>query len=195
MRHTRMTWLVVTLLALTSCAPSVKIHPSPPSTRMPPTTAAPTATPPPLGQVPTKCPVTNADPQRRLSLAPVIGTTPVWATWLPGPSIFHGAPGEYVAPYGWAMTKAIWEVGPNYSDAVTVRGEDIFDHSPLLFQFEDTVTADAVLDPQHPGHPVSSVGADWREWGSAIMPPKAGCYMMQVSWATGHWDITFAFGA
>jgi len=56
-------------------------------------------------------------------------------------------------------------------------------------------TADAVLDPQHPDHPVSVVGEGWAEWGTLFVVPKAGCYVVEVSWSTGHWSVTFAAGA
>jgi hypothetical protein len=226
----RTTWLVVALLLLTSCTLSPQAHPSPTPTWAPPVTATPTATPPPLGQLPANCPVTDAHPQivfshlpdgscdwrlARLGLVAAwawwppgpggrLGLVAAWAWWPPGPSVFHTTPsyarGLYVAPYGWAMTTVVWEVGPSYSHNVSIRdvsirGEDIFDHTPLLFPFlDDTPTANAAVDPQHPNHPVSAVGSDWREWGSYLMPPKAGCYTMQVSWPTGHGDVTFAFG-
>ena len=56
-------------------------------------------------------------------------------------------------------------------------------------------TADAELDPQHPDHPVSVVGEGWAEWGTLFVVPKAGCYVVEVSWAAGHWSVTFAAGA
>jgi hypothetical protein len=59
----------------------------------------------------------------------------------------------------------------------------------------DDPTAQAVLDPRHPGHPISAIGVSWAEWGSYIVVPKAGCYSLEVSWPTGHWIVTFAFGA
>src|SRR5260221_10032343 len=158
MSGTRKAWLVIALLVLTGCAPASQVHLSPTPTVKPlaTSTATATATPPPLGPVPKTCPVTTAHPQAVFSeLAPVLGTAPVWATWPPGPSVYRGTPNLYEAPYGWAMTKVVWEVGPRYSYAISVHGEDIFDHTPLLLQFlNDTPTADAVLDPQHPDHPV-----------------------------------------
>lgn len=194
----RSAWLVVMLLVLTSCAPSAQVRTPPTPTWGPLATSTPTATPPPLGPLPQHCPVSTLHESPLLSgLAPVIGASPVYATW--PTTIFHLTPTTanslYAAPYGWQGQKVIWEVGPSYAHPVTIRGEDTSDHTPLLFQFlNDTPTADAVLDPQHPDHPVSVVGADWAEWGSYIVPPKAGCYAMEVSWPTGHWDITFAFG-
>jgi hypothetical protein len=119
----------------------------PAPTWMPFPTATPTVVPP-LARVPTNCPVIDAHPQAEFSQPhAVIGVSPLWATWEAGPCIFHGAPEEYLSSYSWAMTKTIWEVGPNYSDMVSVLGEDNFDHTPLLFQFGgDTATAIAVLD-------------------------------------------------
>ena len=172
-------------------------------TRVPTPTATPTPVPPvpTLGPIPQHCPVSNSTPHMILQgLAPVIGASPVWATWPPGPSILKGQPdptlNTYEPPYGWAMLKTIWEVGPNYTHPVTVQGHDLFDHTPLLFQFLDyTPTADGVLDPQHPDHPRSVVGEEWAEWGSVFVIPKAGCYVVDVSWPTGHWSVTFAVGA
>ncbi len=170
-------------------------------TRVPTPTATPTPVPPvpPLGPVPQHCPVSNPTPHMSLpGLGPVIGASPVWADWTPGGVIAHlsqADPDTYEPPYGWAMLKTIWEVGPNYTHAVTVRGHDLFDHTPLLFQFDDTPVADAVLDAQHPNHPWSVVGVGWTEWGSDFVVPKAGCYVVDVSWSAGHWSVTFAAGA
>jgi len=93
------------------------------------------------------------------------------------------------------MTKVVWEVGPNYRRLITLRGHNLFDQTPLLFQFaEPTPVADEVLDPSNPDHAGSAIGPDWAEWGSYIVVPKAGCYQMDVSWPTGHWSVTFAAG-
>jgi hypothetical protein len=128
----------------------------------------------------------------------------VWSTWPTGPSRFHlvfASPplpqnSNYDPRYGWQIVKMIWEVGPNYTYLISVQGHDLFDHTPLLFQFGgDTPTANAVLDPQHPSHPVSVVGDNYAEWGSVLVVPKAGCYSVQVSWPTGQWAVMFAAGA
>jgi hypothetical protein len=163
---------------------------------------SPTPLPPTPGPMPRNCAITTAQPQAKFpQLAPVIGAAPVWVAWPPGPSVFEifpstsAKPSVYIAPYGWPITKLIWEVGPNYSSTIAVRGHDVTDRTPLFFQFGEAPTADAVLDPQHPDHPGSVVGDGWAEWGSYIIVPKAGCYVMEVSWPTGHWDITFAVGA
>ncbi len=197
--------VLVALLLLAACT-----SPASPGTAhvgvTPPTSAAtviptPGSTEPKLGAVPQRCPVSNPIPHMRLpGLGPVIGTSPVWADWPPGgPVIAHlsqASPDTYQAPYGWALLKTIWEVGPNYTHPVTVRGYELVDHTPLFIQITNTSpTADAELDPQHPDHPVSVVGVGWAEWGTLFVVPKAGCYVVEVSWSTGHWSVTFAAGA
>ena len=171
-------------------------------------TLAATATPtlpsiPTPGPLPHDCPVTPP-PRQTISdmLAPVTGSSPVWATWAPGPSVFEVLPSTspnpsvYIAPFGWPITKVIWEVEPNYTHAVTLRGHEVTDNTPLEFQLGgNTPTTQAMLDPEHPGHPKSVIGPGWAEWGSYIIVPKSGCYTMDVSWPTGHWDVTFAAGA
>lgn len=199
-------WITVALILLAGCSgsgtPSVVRSSPQPTTAL---TVMPTPPPPvpTLGPVPSNCPVTNAHPQTIFSrLSPVIGTSPVWATWVPGPSRFHillpsppySPNSNYIAPYGWAAGKVIWEVGPDYTNLITLRGHDLFDNTPLLFQFNAAPTADAVLDPMNPEHPVPAGGPGWAEWGSYIVVPKAGCYQMDVSWPTGHWSVTFAAG-
>jgi hypothetical protein len=199
--------LVAVLFVLTSCAlpgsaSTVRSSTAPTST---PTPTRPTPTPTLAipGPLPQNCPVSTPHPQALFTqLAPVIGASPVWATWPPGPSRYHlvlpSPPypqnSNYEPGYGWAMAKVVWEVGPNYTHLVTVQGHDLFDHTPLLFQFaEPTPVADEVLDPQHPNHGPSVV--NYVEWGSYIVAPKAGCYTMQVSWPAGRWAVTFAAGA
>jgi hypothetical protein len=165
-------------------------------------TSASTPPIPTPGPLPRDCPMSTPAHSTIASNFEAIGASPVWAAWPPGPSIFElfpstsPHPSVYLPPYGWEMTKVVWAVGPNYPDLAMVRGYDIFDRTPLLIQFgDDSPTAAAMLDPQHPGHPRSVVGPDWAEWGSYIIVPKAGCYTMEVSWPAGHWEVTFAAGA
>ncbi len=204
LRHKSTYLLVAFLLLLASCASpgNQGTVPQPTSAPTPTATLTPLPPTPALGSIPQHCPISNSTPHMILpGLAPVIGTSPVWASWPPGPVIVHltptkNEPSTYLSPYGWAILKTIWEVGPNYTYPVTVRGYELFDHTPLLIQFLDNPpTADAVLDPQHPDHPVSVVGEGWAEWGSEFVVPKAGCYVVEVSWSTGHWSVTFAAGA
>jgi len=147
--HTPRFLLMALLLLLASCAEPANQGTVAVATLQPTSVPTPTATPtpvptePPLGPVPQHCPVSNPTPHMILSgLGPVIGASPVWADWPSGgPVIAHlsqAPPGVYEAPYGWAILKTIWEVGPNYTHPVTVRGHDLFDHhTPLLIQFTD----------------------------------------------------------
>lgn len=208
MLRTQSTWVLVAfLLVLASCTSPGPQTVGPVSTRPPTLVSTATATPipstPVIGPLPQNCPASHPTRQAISPyLSSVIGTSPVWASWIPGPNIFHLTPppnslypSTYEAPYGWELTKVVWEVGPDYHHSVTLRGYAVSDHTPLLFQFSDAPTADAILDPQHPDHPRSVIGMHWAEWGSYIVVPKAGCYVMEVSWPTGHWDLTFAVGA
>ena len=201
------TWVLIAfLLLLASCSSpgnpnAVQVGTKPPTRAV---TVSPTATPtePTPGPLPQNCPVSTPIFHRILpDLGPVIGTSPVWAEWPSGPSIFHllppsPYPSTYEPPYGRQALKVIWEVEPHYTHLITVRGYDLTDHTPLLLQFDDdTPTANAVLDPQQPSHPVSVIGDGWAEWGSNFVVSKAGCYSLEVSWPARHWAITFAVGA
>ena len=198
--------VIISILFVTMGACAMSNHHTPPQPQpaLTPTQQAVTTTPiatPPLGQIPTQCPVSTTTPQAKFSdLSPVIGASPVWATWVPGPKRYHlilppPYPSTYVSPYGWEMGKVIWEVGPNYSASVTVSGYDLADNTPLLFQASGNPVDPLVLDPRQPDHPVSVVGPGWAEWGTYIVVPKAGCYRMVVSWPQGSWSVTFAAGA
>jgi len=136
-RLSRMVILTGLLLVLTACTSPAPA--STPTASAPPPTSAGTVVPTPsptelrLDPVPQYCPVSNPTPHMSLpGLGPVIGASPVWADWPPGGPVIahlsHAPPGVYEAPYGWAILKTIWEVGPNYTHPVTVRGHDLFDH-------------------------------------------------------------------
>jgi hypothetical protein len=215
-RHARVLIVSFTVLMLLSCTqgksePTTAVTTFPTLTPLP--TTPPTSTPLPVptipvnstpGPLPTYCPVTNPMLHSiSANLLPMIGAAPVWATWpVKGPMIAHlnqppGSrfPSLFDPPYGWDITKLIWEVGPNYTQLVTIYGQDIFDHTPLILSFDGRKTIRATLDPSHPGHPFSAVGDNWAEWGSTIVVPKAGCYTVVVSWPQGSWQFTLAAGA
>jgi len=201
------TWILLAILIIlagcTSPGPqSTGPVSTKPSTNIPTTTSTPVPPIPTVGPVPRACPISN--PTRHvIGGMDLIGTAPIWATWIPGPSVYRegsvtssNPPTNYDPLNGWEMTKVVWEVGSNYAHSATIQGSDLFDHTAVFIQFgNDQPTAHAVLDPQHPGHPVSVLGDGWAEWGSYIVVPKAGCYSLEVSWSTGRWAVTFAFGA
>jgi hypothetical protein len=196
---------VTFLLLLASCASPENPNAVQVNTRLPTKTVAvsPTVTPtePTPGPFPRSCPVSTPTLHSITPhLGPVIGTSPVWAEWSSGLSLIHlesrkNYPSNYDAPYGWQVLKVIWEVEPHYTHPIAIRGYELSDHTPLLLEFDGPPTANAVLDPHNPTHPVSVVGSGWTEWGSSFVVPKAGCYSMEVSWPTGHWNVTMAFGA
>jgi hypothetical protein len=202
------TWLLLAfLIILAGCTSPGPSNTGPASTK--PSTTGPTATStsvppiPTVGPVPRTCPIST--PTRHVissQLAPVIGSVTVWATWIPGPSVYReepfsssNPPTNYDPAHGWQITKVVWEVGPNYTQIIMIHGQERSDHTPVLIQFgNEDPTAQTVLDPHHPSHPLSVLGDGWAEWGSYIIVPKAGCYLLEVSWPTGHWAVTFAFG-
>lgn len=200
------TLVIASAAVLISCAPSTSTvsthHPEPaeptPTLQIPTATAVST---PVLGSIPTQCAVSTTSPQAKFSeLGTVIGASPVWATWAPGPNKYHLVlpppyPSTYEPPYGWEMGKVIWEVGPNYSSPVTIRGYDLADNTPLLLQADGAPVNPLILDPGQPDHPVSVLGSGWAEWGTYIVVPKAGCYRMVVAWPQGSWSVTFSAGA
>jgi hypothetical protein len=202
-----MSFMVLLLLSCTSVnststtaiQPFITFTPIP---TLPPVPTIPINSTP--GPLPAHCPVTNPILHRTFAnLPPMIGASPVWAVWpARGPMIAHlnqppGSryPSLFDPPYGWDITKLIWEVGPNYRQLITVRGQEIYNHTPLLFDFTGQKVVVATLDPNHPGHPVSVEGDQWAEWGSYIIVPKAGCYTVVVSWPQGSWQFTLAAGA
>ena len=164
-------------------------------------TRTPTPQEPVPGPVPANCPISAISPTSiSPNIAAVTGVSPVWATWPEEKTTVHLWQGTqhttYLSSYGWSARKTIWEVGPDYMQPVELKGYDIFDNTPLYFQFlDDTPVAHVILDPHHPDHPRSVVGENWVEWGSEFVIPKSGCYKIDVTWATGHWSVTFAVGA
>lgn len=201
-------FLLAFLIVLASCTSTARQSTGPgstkPSKQVPTATSTPISVIPTVGPVPRTCPISH--PTRHVissQISPVIGKTPVWATWVPGPSVYREGPitsstppTNYDPAHGWDITKVVWEVGPNYMQTITIRGYDLFNHAAVLIQLGGAdPTAQVVLDPPHPDHPVSVFGAGWAEWGSYLVVPKAGCYSLEVSWPTGRWAVTFAFGA
>lgn len=204
-RLSRLSWyaaIVALLAVLASCtqmpqssAPTPTLSTQQTST----TTLVPisntlTPTPPPLGLIPRDC---SPGPTPRSSLpgiGPVIGGSKVWATGFNGPHAEIPIPSyDTYTQHGWTW-KIVWEVGPDYTQPVAIRGGNLRSGTPLWFQITGNPTTSPVLDPRHPDHPGSTVGTDWAEWGSYVFIPQAGCYYLQASWPGGSWRINFAAG-
>lgn len=166
-------------------------------TPIPSPSLPPTPTPPPLGPVPKNC-SPGPTPQPLFSnLGPVLGGGRVWFNGIDGPhAVIRFSPSYgYTFPYGWTR-KLLWEVGPDYTGTVTLTGENLMTHQSLWFQIgEQAPTHSPVLDPKYPGHPASTIGPGWAEWGSYLFVPTAGCYVLEASWQGGHWQIYFAAGS
>jgi hypothetical protein len=149
-----------------------------------------------VGPAPKDCPLDPPLRPQKLSdnIAPLVGTSPVWATAGGGSGPGHLA-GDTWSPDGGWPGKIVWEVGPNYNRPVILLAGNLRDGTFLQWHFpEHQLTWAPVLDPQHPGHPVSVIGPEWNEWGSEILIPAAGCYYVEAIWPEGHWRVTFAVG-
>jgi hypothetical protein len=128
------------------------------------------------------------------------GTSPVWTGPLADTVILVNNAGSGDNP--WPGTKIIWEVGPNYTQPVTVvatnlatgqlawwgRGSQPPD-APELILYPNPGSPEYHGSPG-PGWPV----AGWSEYGSFVYFSAAGCYAMEVVWATGSWRVNFAVG-
>lgn len=148
-----------------------------------------------VGYAPKNCPVISSLHSERLSpaIVPLAGISPVWATLSGG--IVHLAGDAYDSNGGWPL-KIVWEIGPNYNRAVMLRATNLLDNKPIKFDMTPShqITIFPVLDPQSPGHPASVIGSNWKEWGSDLLIPAAGCYAVDATWPGGHWRINFAAG-
>ena len=202
--------LLAFLLILTSC-----------STQQPTTTATSTPTsshpaitstpqvhlspaPQQFGPAPVYCPASPAISTKvfpkgwggYLRDQTAIGTSPVWTTSIMAGDIFGVDQAGYEA---WPGTKIIWEVGPSFTQTVSVRvtnlatGElswwDTGEGSPPPVHVSRILTLDT-NQPTYHGAPERG----WREWGSYLYFSQAGCFVMDVTWPGGHWRIFFGVG-
>ena len=193
------------LLLIVSCSPTTPVPPktvsnSTLSAATSPTTIptfiTPTITPPPLASLPQHCP-SQATPQRTFSaIGPVVGQSPVWVSGFDVPLAAIPIPtsNDAYTQYGWVW-KLVWEIGPHFAQKVMLHGMNIQTGTLLQFQFLDgPITTSPMLNPQQPDHPQSAISNDYKEWGSQIYIPVAGCYSLEAAWAGGHWKIIFAAG-
>jgi hypothetical protein len=188
--------LVLFLVGCASSSSSASRATPTPTVPTPTATATSTLVAPALAEPPTNCTnlatVHDPWPGNPQSMAPVVGGGPVWATL---PPVVHIAPNgsPTYTPYGWSW-KVIWEVGPSYPHPIALRATRVGDQAPLWFEFDGAPTTTPTLDPAHPSHPESKLGTGWREWGSYLYIPTAGCYQLQAVWPEGSWELTFAAG-
>ena len=167
---------------------------------------SPSPTPTPLaagssnvGQVPQACPPGPTPKDVNPSLfGPGVGGSPVWAIGFAGPHATADLQGitedaTTAKQYGWEY-KILWEVGPNYTHSVTLRGGSFRNGTLLWFQFGDQApTMTPALDPQHPGT-ITGSDVGWAGFPSYLLIPGADCYYLEAQWPGGSWRISFAAG-
>jgi len=123
------------------------------------------------------------------------GKAPVWADFQPdsgvGPAVNHYNP--------WPGTKILWEVGPNFTQTVTVQvtntttGKTTWwdvGEGPLPSIPERPLVLDGKMGGNHP-----SPEPGWQEWGTWLYVLEEGCYTMDASWPGGHWSLRFTTGS
>jgi hypothetical protein len=204
---------------LTSCAFSGAA-----ATRATPTTTAgrsptPTATVlpapvlTPLAAPPQHCAVTP--PPQRLTVAQLglnanaqlVGGGAFWIFGGYYQSILHL--GQY-GPSVWPVTKMVVEVGPNYTQPVTLQLRDLRTGTLAWWTNGQTppgsATRTLVLDPHMdtadvgsvpgvPDVPHGEASPGWYEWGAFPLFEIAGCYELSASWTGGSWQSIFAVGS
>jgi hypothetical protein len=212
---------LLALALLTSCSPA-----SPSSARVTSTTRtavqrstartagpAPTNAPAPinapLAPPPQTCAVTPPPQIQHLdhlganSRVQLVGGGPFWLYDGSYQSVLHLGPTGYTQ---WPIWKWVVEVGPSYTQPVTLRLQN--QETGGLSWWTDaqtppvTTTQTLVLDPlmdfraglRLPSVPHGQPDPGWKEWGVFPLFQQSGCYALQVSWLGGSWESVFAVG-
>ena len=214
---------LLAVLLLTGCSSANTVI----SRATPTATAASTvisyATPPtaPAGPAPVTTPL--ASPPQNCALRPppgvqhldhlgmntdvhLVGGGPFWIYGFYYQSILHLAQS---GSKPWPMTKIVVEVGPNYSEPVTLRLREMKTGAlawwtdgqmppraaiQTLVLNPQTDTGDVGVVPGLPDIPHGSPDPGWTEWGLFPLFSVAGCYTLEVSWSGGSWQSNFAVG-
>jgi hypothetical protein len=206
---------LLVLLVLAGCASASA--PTGPSSSTSGATSTPTAglslVTGPLAPPPQNCALKMPPPQTR-HLDSLGGNSNVQLVgggvfWLYGGSyqgVLHLGPTGYT---DWPLWKWVVEVGPNYTQPVTLRLRN--EQTGALAWWTDAgmppgaATQTLVLDPQTdledvgsvpgvPDIPHGSPDPGWKEWGLFPLFSAAGCYALEVSWASGSWQSVIAVG-
>lgn len=207
--------LLLLVLALPACSSSVKVPPRPTAT--PTATASPTPSPTativpgplpaaqPLGPPPSSCP---ASPQpETISFPDGFGTYGSGVrlmgkdiVWIPEPSFPTVAHLEQQGYTQWPTLSIVWALGPDATDAVSVRATNIQNGEVLWWVHgtpPDLSSQTLALDAEVPG-PATYEGIPekgWQQFQSSLLIPQAGCYALDATWAGGSWQMVFAAGA
>jgi hypothetical protein len=100
----------------------------------------------------------------------------------------------------WPAVAIVWEVGPDATDAVSVRATNLQTGEVLWWVHgtpPDLASQTLTLDANVPG-PALYTGIPekgWQQFQSALLIPEAGCYALDATWAGGSWRVIFAAGA
>ncbi len=107
------------------------------------------------------------------------GSGPVWEDYITPNRPVHVEVGNHYTP--WPGTKILWEVGPNYTQPVTIKVTNL--RTGELSWWETGLGAPRtwVLDSDQQGYH-GSPEPEWHEWGSGVLLLQAGCYAMDVGW-------------
>ena len=188
--------IFVLLFVITACSQAVSVPPASPSpARIHPTattslTLVPTALPPSIGAIPSDC---VPGPTLRpifSGLGPGIGKAPLFVFGFGGPHPvlrIDPSPRSLPGPIRVDMEKPFGKLDRILPRTITVQGKDARAKTPIRFQLlDEPVVSSALLDPQHPDHPVPAAGDGYAEWGSSLFVPAAGCYQIEATWPRGH---------
>lgn len=203
--------LLLTLLA--ACSSTAKVPPRPTATATPSPTPSPAATAipgplpaiQPLGAPPASCP---ASPQPQTLSFPngfgsyggsvrFFGKDIVWIPESSFPTVVHL---ESHGSTSWPTLAIVWEIGPDATDAVSVRVTNTQTGAVLWWVHSippDLASQTLVLDADVPG-PATYTGepeTSWQEFHSSLLFTQAGCYALDARWDGGSWQMVFAAGA
>lgn len=166
----------------------------------------------PLASAPQNCPL-KAPPQT-MTLAHLGANSNVLlvgggAFWIYGSYFPKNLHLSLSSSLEWPGAKMVAEVGPNYTQPVTVRMREL--QTGALAWWTDSATPPGaytqtlILDPQSdeesvgivPGLPYvphGTPGAGWKEWGIFPLFAQAGCYALEASWSGGSWQSVLTIG-
>ncbi len=125
------------------------------------------------------------------------GHAPVWEDFITPDRPLHLETGNAYNP--WPGVKVLWEVGPNYTQPVTIKVTNLRTGEPTWWETGLGAPREWVLVADQPGDR-GSPEPGWHEWASSVFFFQAGCYAMDVSWPAsqgwpaGHWRIIFPVG-
>lgn len=203
--------LLVALASLAACAQTtVQLPPRPRAVATPTKTAMPLPSPVSelLGRAPANCP--PSPPLASMTIDEqfgggfvggdvFFGRAPVWNLGLsPGVSLSLESNGKTQ----WPGTKVMWIVGPDFNQPVTLSGYALTTGAPIWFGMDSAQpqTTREVLDPSAPNRgSTNHEQGVWHIWGILIYFLRAGCYELDVSWASGPggtdgWHMILAVG-